>query len=174
MLPDGWNEVSRVLAIFMDAPGRFSELAPALQRLREALPSVAITLLLPAEVDRAGSEVPNSDDILDGWSNVWTGPFHTEDGLPISDMAAMIERIRKKAFDAAVIFTGAMQSPYVAGYCCYLADIPLRIGLSEEFGGGILTRRFTPPPDEVMGESRYLYLLEAAGLEQAAINRQLS
>lgn len=58
-----------------------------------------------------------------------------------------IALLKAENFDAAIIFTGAHQSPYGAAYLCYLAGIPLRIAQSHEFGGGVLSHCFAPPAD---------------------------
>jgi hypothetical protein len=50
-----------------------------------------------------------------------------------------VDWLRQKRFTAAVILTGAGQSPYTLGYLCYLAGIPIRVGRSREFGGQVLT-----------------------------------
>ncbi|MGB3296545.1 MAG: hypothetical protein WBB01_26465 [Phormidesmis sp.] len=57
-----------------------------------------------------------------------------------------IATLHSGRFDAAIIFTAAGQSPYRAAYLCYLAGIPLRISQSCEFGGGVLSHCFVPPP----------------------------
>ena len=57
--------------------------------------------------------------------------------------SALIPRIQ--GADAAIILTAPGQSPYAAGYLCYLADIPIRMGQSCEFGGGVLSHGLPPP-----------------------------
>ncbi|MDX2154542.1 MAG: glycosyltransferase family 9 protein [Bryobacteraceae bacterium] len=72
--------------------------------------------------------------------------------------------IQSSAFDAAIVFTGEHESPYSAAYQCYLARIPLRAGLTAEFGGGVLTDAVPPPSSHLSREERHMYLLEALGI----------
>jgi ADP-heptose:LPS heptosyltransferase len=78
--------------------------------------------------------------------------------------AGLIEDLGSRHFDAAVIFTSFSQSPYPPAYVCYLAGIPLRLGHSKEFGGGILSECGKPPPDSGHQVDRNLALIELAGL----------
>lgn len=55
------------------------------------------------------------------------------------DFERAIAFLEAHEFDAALILTQAGQSPYTLAYICYLAGIPIRIGASEEFGGGVLS-----------------------------------
>lgn len=67
----------------------------------------------------------------------------------------------QQGFDAAIVFTADRQSPYPIAYLCYLAGIPIRIGQSLEFGGGVLSHAVKP--SEATGGDRHLYLLQAVG-----------
>lgn len=66
--------------------------------------------------------------------------------------------------DAAIVFTTPAQSPYLFAYLCYLAGIPIRIGQSQEFGGGVLSHCIQPPLDPVSLPDYFLHLLKAVGL----------
>ncbi|NJO04124.1 MAG: glycosyltransferase family 9 protein [Chloroflexaceae bacterium] len=57
-------------------------------------------------------------------------------GSNASDLQATLGQVRQEYFDIALILTGAGRSPYALAYLCYLAGIPVRVGLSAEFGGG--------------------------------------
>ena len=59
-----------------------------------------------------------------------------------------MDEIRRRQFDAAIIFTSFTQSPHPPAYVCYLAGVPLRIAQSKEFGGGLLTQWVRPLPDD--------------------------
>jgi hypothetical protein len=74
------------------------------------------------------------------------------------ELSDLIAEVRSLSCDAAVILTSAGQSPYSAAYLCYLAGIPVRIGRSLEFGGGVLTHwvKTLPEKDPV---DRHLSLL---------------
>lgn len=60
------------------------------------------------------------------------------------DWENAIDWLRQQRFDVAVILTAVGQSPYLLGYLCYLAGIPVRIGRSREFGGQVLTHCLSP------------------------------
>jgi ADP-heptose:LPS heptosyltransferase len=56
----------------------------------------------------------------------------------------LISQLRQYAFDTSIIFTNARESPFSLAYICYLAGIPIRIGQSQEFGGGVLSHCVHP------------------------------
>lgn len=71
--------------------------------------------------------------------------FRVGFGKTLSDLVA---ELRSLSCDAAVILTSVGQSPYSAAYLCYLAGIPIRIGCSCEFGGGVLTHWVKTLPEK--------------------------
>jgi ADP-heptose:LPS heptosyltransferase len=73
--------------------------------------------------------------------------------------------LRDRYFDAAIIFTSFSQSPHPAGFVCYLAGIPLRLGESKEWGGAVLTQEVASAPDEIHQVERNLRLIEVVGFE---------
>lgn len=66
-------------------------------------------------------------------------------------------------FEAAIVLTVPKQSPYPAAYRCYLAGIPIRVGQSIEFGGGVLSHCVEPieTDDPIV---HHLHLLRSIGL----------
>ncbi len=52
----------------------------------------------------------------------------------------LIELLKAEQFDAAIILPHEQRSPYPMAYLCYFAEIPVRIGMSCEFGGGVLSQ----------------------------------
>src|SRR5438874_8225697 len=83
----------------------------------------------------------------------------------------LINILAERHFDAALIFTSFSQTPYVPGYACYLAGIPLRAGESKEFGGSTLTTELSGSLDELHQVERNLRLVEHLGF--VARDRQL-
>lgn len=69
-------------------------------------------------------------------------------------------------FEAAMIFTAPGRSPYAIAYLCYLAGIPIRVGQSIEFGGGVLSH-WVKPPLRAVGAEYHLHLLRSVGLESS-------
>lgn len=75
----------------------------------------------------------------------------------------LIQIVRDRQFDAALVFTSFSQTPHAAGYLCYLAGIPLRIGESKEWGGSIFSTEVKSAPDEIHQAERNLRLVESVG-----------
>lgn len=69
-------------------------------------------------------------------------------------------------YDAAIIFGDRGRSPYPDAYICYLAGIPVRAGLSSEFGGGVLSHWIKPLPESDTID-RYLALVSSIGFPSA-------
>lgn len=55
-----------------------------------------------------------------------------------------ITRLRSRGFDEAVLVGDGTYSPYPLAYAFYLACIPVRRGVTGEFGGRVLTERLLP------------------------------
>jgi lipopolysaccharide heptosyltransferase II len=69
---------------------------------------------------------------------------------------ALIDQLRDRRFDAAVVFTVYSQSPLPAALLCYLADIPLRLAHCHENPYQLLTG-WVPDPEpaaEIRHETR--------------------
>lgn len=145
MQPSSWQCVRQLLAIF---PGD-AAVPIVLQKLRQCLPETEITLLVPSSEAASGlaGEVlvhPAVGDIIQ------TAPL-------IQDL---ISTLRRYQFEGAIIFTRPSQSPHALAYACYLAGIPLRLGQSQEFGGGVLSHWVQSSPQQVHNLDYYLFLLE--------------
>ncbi len=154
MLPDVWQTVQRLLLIcaFKDEDVAM-RIAPALQRLCQLLPNADMHFLMLQE---------------NGYNLVACGGQSTAFlkkilFIPIHDYLLLIGTLRECAFDAAMIFTAPFQSPFSFAYLCYLANIPIRLGQSLEFGGGVLSHCIKPPIEPVSLTKYHLHLLEAAG-----------
>jgi hypothetical protein len=153
-----WHNVRRLLCCFATATTGVSNrratsaLEPALQMLRQ-LPDTELVLL--------SQTASNSD-------TQWSLTSLTSSQPVIRQFTAtftnMIEMLRSYSFDAALVLSPPCYSPYTLGYLCYLAGIPIRVGQSQEFGGGVLSFCVVPPLDPVPLSDYYLHLLDAAGL----------
>ncbi len=110
---------------------------PALQQLRQLLPDATITLMVSPATKELGLQIPWVDGTLvyEGADSNFRNP---------ECELALIAKIRQFSFDASVIFTNPWESPYTLAYICYLAGIPVRIGQSQEFGGGVLSHWVKP------------------------------
>ncbi|KAB8315967.1 glycosyltransferase family 9 protein [Tolypothrix campylonemoides VB511288] len=130
MLPDLTN-VQRVLVMQVGSRQDLMQTIPALQKLRDLLGDATITLMVSPCSSEISIELPWVDEV-----------FVYEGGNTFVDAErelALISKLRQSAFDCAVIFTNPRESPYPLAYICYLAGIPIRIGQSQEFGGGVLS-----------------------------------
>lgn len=149
MLPEGQN-LPRVLVMQVGSREDLMLTIPALQRLRQLLPDAAIALMVSLNISQIGLHLPWVDDLL-----VYEAKF-----VKMKYELALISQLRQRAFDASIIFTNAGESPYPLAYMCYLAGIPIRIGQSQEFGGGVLSHWLKPQASENTAD-QHLLLLES-------------
>jgi ADP-heptose:LPS heptosyltransferase len=155
-----WAEVRRLLVMRLDNIGDVLMTSPVLRALEENLPEVSITLMASPGGSKTGPLLPWVDEVLP-WRVLWQ-----DLGRLPHDPAReweLIETLRQGSYDAAVILTSFKQTPHAAGYACYLAGIPLRLGESKEWGGAVLTDEVPPAPDELHQAERNLRLIEHAG-----------
>jgi lipopolysaccharide heptosyltransferase II len=138
-----WSDATNILCIRLDQLGDVLMTTPALRALREAKPTRRLTLLTSPAATPVVRLVPDIDDAL-----VFDAPWMkaTAPRLDSRRDREMIERLRRRAFDAAVIFTVYSQNPLPAALLCYLADIPLRLAHCHENPYQLLTD-WIPDPD---------------------------
>lgn len=163
--PVPWSAVRRVLAVRPDNLGDVVLLSPALRALHHAAPQARLTLLTSPAGAAAAGLLPGVTDVLVA-SPTWqhAGPAGLPD--PAAELA-LAGRIAAGSYDAALVFTSFSQSPWPAGVLCLLAGVPVRAGLSREFGGAVLTHWVPSPPDDLHQVDRALYLLERLGVPGA-------
>ena len=134
---------------------------PVLRTLKENLPSSHITLMASPGGSKAAPLLPWADEVL-SWRVLWQ-----DLGRLSFDPArewGMIRTLKEGSYDAAIILTSFNQTPHAAGYACYLAGIPLRLGESKEWGGSVLSDEAPSVPDELHQVERNLRLIEHLGL----------
>lgn len=139
MIDPAWQAVHRILAVRLDNLGDVLVTTPAIHAIKTALPGAEITLLASPAGAQAGRLNDDLSEVI-----VHEAPWVDPWGRLPHDSAreqALIERLRRGGFDAAVIFTSFRQSPLPAAYACYLADIPLRLAASIDGPGSLLTTR---------------------------------
>jgi ADP-heptose:LPS heptosyltransferase len=165
-----WRDARNILAIRLDNIGDVVLLSPALRAVKDTVPDARITLLASPAGASAAPLLPQIDDVM-----IWRGVWQDVGGHMPLDPAreqVLVDAIRARAFDAALVFTSFSQTPHVPGYVCYLAGVPLRAGESKEFGGSVLTTELRGAPDELHQAERNLRLVEALGY--TAIDRRLA
>ncbi|MEH2066673.1 MAG: hypothetical protein V7K47_00480 [Nostoc sp.] len=140
MLPK-WEKVRRVLVIHLGKRHDLILIIPALQKLRQSLSNAAITLMVSPNTKQLGLQIRCADYLL-----VYEGADYKFRNAECE--LALISKLRQYDFDASLIFTNPGESPYSLAYICYLAGIPIRIGQSQEFGGGVLSKCVKPQPLE--------------------------
>jgi ADP-heptose:LPS heptosyltransferase len=125
-----------------------ADLGPALARLRRSLPDATLVML-------ASASCPLADELLpdDEWTH-----------LDVKALPTLIDRLAAAALDAALVFTDEHESAFEVATLAYLAGVPLRAGLDDEFDGGVLAPWLRPPREPLPPAGRHLYLLRALGL----------
>ncbi|NJN86642.1 MAG: glycosyltransferase family 9 protein [Leptolyngbyaceae cyanobacterium SL_7_1] len=152
----------RLLVMRLDNIGDVIMTSPALRTLRQAFPRAQITLMTSPGGALTAPLLPWVDEVLP-WRVLWQD-LGRLDFDPAREWQ-LVETLRSRQFDAAIIFTSFSQSPYPAAFISALADIPLRLGESKETDEGILTHAIPPTPDTIHQVDRNLRLLEAIGVE---------
>lgn len=162
MQPFDVGALGRILAVRLDNVGDVVMLSPALRALRHAAPGATITAMLSPAGAQVAPMLPWVDDTIvcrAPWQDA--SPQHAFDP---GQLAAISDNLRARQFDAAFIFTSFSQSPYPPAYACYLAGIPIRVGESKEFGGGILSHPVPALADSEHQTLRSLHLLSSVGV----------
>lgn len=162
MIEKHWSSARNILLIRLDNLGDVLLTTPAFHAVKASLPSARLTLLtspVGAQIVRLD---PDIDDVIvyqAPWMDPWAVlPQDTE------REQGMIETIRARHCDGAIIFTSFRQSPLPAAYLCYLAGIPLRLAASIDGPGSLLTTRHKHPERLMHEVERGLDLVAAIGL----------
>lgn len=161
--PVDWDGVRRVLVIRPDNLGDVLMTGPALSALRRAVPPARIELLASPAGAAAAPLLPWLDDVLVesvSWQRFGADPAAGNG----SDDAELVRELARRRYDVALVLTSFSQSPWPAGYVCQLAGVPVRAGMSKEFGGSVLTHWVPSPPDELHQVDRALHLLARLGV----------
>lgn len=172
MSDERWRAARRVLAVRLDNLGDVLLMTPAFRAIKESLPGATLSLLASPVGAQAGRLNPDVDEVLvceAPWIDPWQQLPHDS-----ARERRLIERLRARRFDAAVIFTSFRQSPLPAAYLCYLADIPLRLAASIDGSGSLLTTRHKHPERPMHEVERALDLVGAIGFGASADDLVLS
>lgn len=154
LLSDVWQNLKRLLVVcFLDDEDTLSQLIPVLNLFQSSVPSTAIQLLVLKDkqygICPLNSQLRSSD--------------LSSSSIDYANCFQLIQEIKAHAFDAAIMLTAPAQSPFSLAYLCYLAGVPIRIGQSQEFGGGVLSHCIKPPLEKVSCIDYNLHLLHEAG-----------
>jgi ADP-heptose:LPS heptosyltransferase len=133
---------------------------PVFRALRAAAPHVSLELLASPGGAAAAALVPGIDEVVTAsvsWQQLDLVAGTDPDAALVADLAG-------RGYDAAVVLTSFSQSPWPAAEVARRAGIPVRVGMSKEFGGGLLTHWVPAPSDEEHQVDRMLGLLAAVGV----------
>lgn len=150
MLPNLQN-LRRVLVMQVGSRQDFMQTIPALEKLRQLVGDATMTLMVSPCSSEISIELPWVDEVF-----VYEG---ADTFVDAERDLALISKLRQSAFDCAVILTNPGESPYPLAYICYLAGIPVRIGQSQEFGGGVLSEWVKLSSKETHPVDKHLFLL---------------
>jgi lipopolysaccharide heptosyltransferase II len=159
-----WDRVRNILVVRLDNAGDVVLLSPALAAVRAALPQSRITLLASTGGTAAAPLLDCVDAVLTHeaiWQQLRAGR------VTPADEQRLIEALRARRFDAALIFTSFSQTAFAAAYACFLAEIPVRVGHATQFGGQLLTHEVPAPPAHLHQADRALHLVRSVGLPMA-------
>jgi ADP-heptose:LPS heptosyltransferase len=163
-----WRAAKRVLVIRVDNLGDVLLATPAIHAIRQSLPWAEITLLASPVGAQAGRLNPDIDDVI-VYESPQMDPWRS---LPHDSAReqGMIELLKERRFDGAIIFTSFRQSALPQAYLCYLADIPLRHAASIDGPGSLLTTRHQHPDRMLHEVERGLDLVGALGFSTSEQN----
>jgi ADP-heptose:LPS heptosyltransferase len=134
-----WEAAKRVLCVRLDTIGDVLMTGPAIRALRESIPAASTTLLTSPAGAAAARLMPEVDDTI-----VYRAPWtkgHEEAGD-----TSVVDALRERGFDAAVIFTVFSQSALPAALVCHQAGIPLRLAHAREKPYALLSD-WVPEPE---------------------------
>lgn len=173
-VPD-WARVRRLLVVRLDNLGDVVLATPALRALRRALPEAHLTLAASPAGAALQPLLPWVDEVLVE-RTVWQD---ADGSLPLDPARelGLVDRLRSGRFDAVVALTSFSQSPWPLASLAYLAGIPVRVGISAEMGGSLLSHWVRDDQVVWAGEhqaDRGLRLLAAVGIPAAGRHLELS
>jgi len=157
-----------LLLVRLDNLGDVLLCTPAFHAVRETLPDARLTLLAGPVGAQVADLNPDLDDVI-----VYEAPWMDLWGRMVQDSGReqrVVQELRGRAFDGAIIFTSFRQSSLPAAYLCYLADIPLRLGISLDGAGSLLTTRYRHPEQPMVHEvERALALVAVEGFRTSEL-----
>ncbi len=129
-----WQSCKNMLVIRLDNMGDLLMSTPAIRALKETFNS-RITVLTSSMAADIARNIPVIDETL-----MFDVPWVKTSNASFSpDFFSLVEVLKEKQFDAAVVFTVFSQNPMPAIMLAYLADIPLRLALCRENPYQLLT-----------------------------------
>lgn len=140
---NSWKKIQKIVCVRLDNMGDVLMTTPALRAIKETVPNSQLTLLTSRLGSKIASLIPEIDDVM-----ICDVPWvKTYSSVPTQQsLRQLIHMLKRKQFDAAIIFTVYSQNPLPAALTCYLADIPLRLAYCHENPYYLLTH-WMPDPE---------------------------
>lgn len=140
-----WADAQRILCIRLDSLGDMVMTTPALNALKAANPQRHLTLMTSTAGAAIAPHLPMIDEVM-----IYEAPWlkATAPRQNSQPEFEMVEVLRDRAFDAAIIFTVYSQNPLPSAFMCYMADIPLRLAHCRENPYQLLTHVIRDPEPE--------------------------
>ena len=157
--PPTFSHARNLLILRLDNIGDVLMTAPALRAIKETQPDTRLTLLASPAGSLAAAVLPWVDEVIP-WRTLWQALERPPGDL--EQEWQLIETLKARQFDGAIVLTSFKQSPHPAAFICQMAEIPLRLGASKETGE-CLTHRVADLPHDLHQVDRNLRLVEAAG-----------
>ncbi len=147
-MPAGaWAEAKRILAVRLDTIGDVLMTTPAIRALKHSVDGRSVTLLTSTPGAAVADLVPEIDETV-VHDPAWMKYTPARSGS--AEERAVIDRLRRGRFDAAVLFTVYSQNPLPSALLCHMADIPLRLAHCRENPYQLLTD-WVPEPEPENG-----------------------
>ncbi|MDB9526498.1 lipopolysaccharide heptosyltransferase II [Oscillatoria sp. CS-180] len=157
-----WSTARRILCIRLDSLGDVLMTTPAMAAIKATLPQSHLTLMTSEAGATVVPQLPMVDDV---W--VYDAPWlkATAPRLNSQPEYALLEALRSRQFDAAIIFTVYSQNPLPSAFMTYMADIPLRLAHCRENPYQLLTHTIRDPEPELFRHEvqRQLDLVASVG-----------
>jgi lipopolysaccharide heptosyltransferase II len=135
------EHLQKVLCIRADNMGDLLMSSPAIRALKDTFKS-HITVLTSSLSTFIAESIKEIDEVI-----TYDLPWVKTDNLPKADaFFEVVDELKSRRFDAAVIFTVYSQNPLPAAMLAYLAGIPVRVAYCRENPYDLLTH-WVPDPE---------------------------
>lgn len=168
-----WNTAQNILCVRLDSLGDVLMTTPAMAAIKATRPASKLTLMTSAAGATLAPQLAMVDDV---W--VYDAPWlkATAPRQNSQPEQAVIEELRSRQFDAAIIFTVYSQNPSPTAFMAYMADIPLRLAYCRENPYQLLTDTIRDPEPELTRHEvqRQLDLVASVGYRTADEGLQMT
>lgn len=136
-----WSDCKNLLCIRLDNMGDLLMSAPAMASLKKSF-NCKITVLTSSMGAPIAPFIPSIDDVI-----IFDSPWVKSNASISPDVfTEIVEVIKQRKFDGAIIFTVFSQNPFGAAFLAWLSNIPKRAAYSRENLYDLLTD-WLPDPE---------------------------